>query len=64
VRFRHSLFLLDHAKPGERSLFSTDPAHSISDSLNVPVAAAFRSRAKQRRSSRAWEINAAEALDN
>src|ERR671926_262229 len=31
-----ALYLLDHARDGERILlFSTDPAHSLSDSLNV-----------------------------
>ena len=60
-----ALYLLDHAKPGEKILlFSTDPAHSISDSLNVPVGGRIREVSEHNGAVlQAWEINAAEALD-
>ncbi|HWS99443.1 MAG TPA: ArsA family ATPase [Pyrinomonadaceae bacterium] len=60
-----ALSLLDHAKPGERILlFSTDPAHSLSDSLDVKIGGRPREVAR-RAGARlvAYEMDAAAALE-
>jgi arsenite-transporting ATPase len=61
-----ALHLLDQAKPGERILlFSTDPAHSLSDSLDVKIG--DRPREVARRGDDAcliaYEMDAAAALE-
>ncbi|HZI20374.1 MAG TPA: ArsA family ATPase [Pyrinomonadaceae bacterium] len=64
-----ALTLLDRARPGERILlFSTDPAHSLSDSLNVEVGdrlveVARRGRSANAPSLAAREMDAARALE-
>jgi len=60
-----ALYLLDHARSGEQILlFSTDPAHSLSDSLDIkigdrPIEVARRGKARLV----AREMDAAAALD-
>ncbi|MBD0372617.1 MAG: ArsA family ATPase [Pyrinomonadaceae bacterium] len=62
-----ALYLLDHAgKPDERILlFSTDPAHSLSDSLNVKVGDQLTEVAHSRRGAQlfAYEMDASAALE-
>ncbi|MGB7925425.1 MAG: ArsA family ATPase [Pyrinomonadaceae bacterium] len=60
-----ALLLLDHARAGERILLiSTDPAHSLSDSLNVEIGDRFKEVAR-RGTARliAHEMDAARALE-
>jgi arsenite-transporting ATPase len=61
-----ALYLLDRARPGERILiFSTDPAHSLSDSFGVPVGGRPREVARSRNDARliAYEMDASIALE-
>jgi arsenite/tail-anchored protein-transporting ATPase len=60
-----ALLLLDHAQPNERILlFSTDPAHSLSDSLDVEIGDRLKEVAR-RGSARliAHEMDASRALE-
>ena len=60
-----ALALLDAAKPGDRILlFSTDPAHSLSDSLDVAVGNQVRRVAEKKGAVvEAWEMDAPAALE-
>jgi arsenite/tail-anchored protein-transporting ATPase len=60
-----ALFLLDRARADERVLlFSTDPAHSLSDSLNVAVGDRLVEVAQHRRARLvAYEMDASVALE-
>ena len=60
-----ALHLLDKAKPGERILiFSTDPAHSLSDSFNVEIGDRPREVARRKGAALvAYEMDAAAALE-
>jgi arsenite-transporting ATPase len=61
-----ALHLLDQAQPGERILlFSTDPAHSLSDSLDVKIGDQPREVARRGGEARliAYEMDAAAALE-
>ncbi len=60
-----ALHLLDKAKPGERILiFSTDPAHSLSDSFGVPVGDRPREVARRKGAVLvAYEMDASVALE-
>ncbi len=59
-----ALFLLQQARPGEKILlFSTDPAHSLSDSLDVSIGNRVR-MIEEHNGARleAWEMDATDAL--
>ncbi len=60
-----ALHLLDKAKPGERILiFSTDPAHSLSDSFGVNIGDRPREVARRKGAALvAYEMDAAAALE-
>ncbi|PYS93771.1 MAG: hypothetical protein DMF64_03105 [Acidobacteria bacterium] len=60
-----ALFLLDHARADERVLlFSTDPAHSLSDSLNVEVGDRLVEVARHKQAQFvAYEMDASAALE-
>lgn len=62
-----ALYLLDHARSSDERilLFSTDPAHSLSDSLNLKVGDGLTEVSKRRAGARlfAYEMDARAALE-
>jgi len=59
-----ALILLEEASPGEKILlFSTDPAHSLSDSLEIPIGNKIRQIAHNKSTALdAWEMDAGAML--